>query len=405
VKLSRNMALSCEILAAHKLRTLLSVTGIVAGIATVVLMVSVGRGAERQILDRIRDMGTNLIVVNAGQTRIVAGRQRQTSVVTTLRTADARAVAAQCPSVYRAAPAVSRKRPVRWEDTNTNTNVVGLNSEGLRIREMAIAAGRLFDREEARARRRVAVLGPTAVTNLFGPMDPVGLQVRIGRVPFEVIGVTQPKGIDVNGQDQDDLILVPLETAMRRLFNVDHVDTIYVQARTADVLNQAETEIRQVLRERHRLGDKPDDFTIQNQATLLAAERETAQAMTLLIGSVAAISLAVGGIGILAVMLIAVGERTREIGLRRAVGATRRDIWLQFLLESAMLAGAGGVLGVVAGVAASVAVSQLGYWETIVSWPTALAGLGFSVAVGLVFGIYPAVRAAALEPIEALRAE
>ncbi|NLE36906.1 MAG: FtsX-like permease family protein [Pirellulaceae bacterium] len=404
MKLSRNIVLSCEILAAHKLRTLLSVTGIVVGIATVVLMVSAGRGAEKQILDRIRDMGTNLIVVNAGQTRIVAGRQRQTSVVTTMEIDDAQAIQTQCASVRATAPAITKKLAVRWEDENAVTTVIGMMPDGFEIRNIGVVDGRRFDADENRSRRRVAVLGPTAATNLFGRRNPLGLQFRIGRVPFEVVGITESKGMDPNGLDQDDLIIVPLETAMRRLFNVDYIDTIYVQAREAGLLDRAEGEIRDLLRDRHRLRDRPDDFTIQNQATLLAAERETAQSMTLLIGSVAAISLFVGGIGILAVMLISVRERTREIGLRRALGATRRDIRLQFLLESSMLAGSGGVLGVLAGVSVAMAVSWLGYFETIISWPAAVAGFGFSVAVGLIFGIYPAVRAAALEPIEALRA-
>ena len=405
MKLSRNVALSCEILAAHKLRTLLSVTGIVVGIATVVLMVSAGRGAEKRILDRIRDMGTNLIVVSAGQTRIIAGRQRQTATVTTLEIDDAEAITRQCPSVALAAPAASKKLSTRWETENANTNVVGITPEGLRVRNVEIASGHSFDAEEDRARRRVAVLGPTAAENLFGRTDPIGLQFRIGRVPFQVIGLTAPKGMDANGLDQDDLILVPLGSAMRRLFNVDHIDTIYVQAGSTELLDQAEKEIQELLRQRHRLRDRPDDFTIQNQATLLATEREIAQSMTLLVGSVAAISLVVGGVGILAVMLISVRERTPEIGLRRAVGATRGDVRVQFLVESAMLAGAGGLVGVFGGIAAALAVSRLGYWETVISWPSAGIGLAFSVAVGLVFGIYPAVRAAALEPIEALRSE
>ena len=405
MKLSRNLLLSCEIFAAHKLRTLLSVIGIVVGIATVVLMVSAGRGAEREILDRIRAMGTNLITVNAGQTRVIAGRQRQTSTVTTMKIADAEAVALECPAVLRAAPAAVRRLAVRWDDTNSNTNVVGTTPEAFAIREIAVASGRRFDAEENRARRRVAVLGPTAAANLFEEVDPVGLQVRIGRVPFEVIGVARPKGTDINGTDQDDLVLVPLETAMRRLLNVDHIDTIYAQAVTAGLLDRAEDEIRSLLRDRHRLGDRPDDFTIQNQATLLEAERETAQSMTLLIGSVAAISLVVGGIGILAVMLISVRERTHEIGLRRALGATRADIRLQFLLESGLIAGVGGVVGVLLGALAVVAIGQLGYWATVISWPAALGGCAFSIGVGVIFGIYPAMRAAALEPIEALRGE
>jgi len=405
MKLSRNVALSCEILAAHKLRTLLSVTGIVVGVASVILVVSIGRGAEKRILDRIRDMGTNLVVVNAGQTRIVAGRQRQIATVTTLETADAEAIAEQCPSVALVSPAMSKKLSTRWEAENANTNIVGITPKGLRIRNIEIASGRSFDEEEDRARRRVAVLGPTAAENLFGQTDPIRLQFRIGRVPFEVIGLTAPKGTDANGLDQDDLILVPLSSATRRLFNVDHIDTIYVQAQDTELLEQAEDEIRDLLRQRHRLRDRHDDFTIQNQATLLATERETAQSMTLLVGSVAAISLAVGGVGILAVMLISVRERTPEIGLRRAVGATRADILVQFLVESALLAGVGGLVGVFGGIAAALGVSRLGYWETVISWPATGVGLGFSVAVGLVVGIYPAVRAAALEPIEALRSE
>ena len=405
MKLSRNVLLSCEIMAAHKLRTLLSILGIVVGIGAVVLMVSAGRGAEERILDRIRGMGTNLIVVNAGQTRIVAGRQRQFATVTTLEPDDAEAIVKECPSVALAAPAISKKLSARWESENTNTNVLAMTAEGFRVRAVTIAVGRSFTPEEDRARRRVAILGPTVVVNLFGRTDPLGLSFRIGRVPFQVIGVTAAKGLDANGADQDDVIIVPLGTGMRRLVNVTHVDTIYVQAPSAAVLDTAEREIRTLLRRRHRLRDKADDFTIQNQATLLATERQIARSTTLLIGSVAGISLLVGGVGILAVMLISVRERTREIGLRRAVGAVRRDIRNQFLIESMLLAAGGGLFGVAAGVAAVYVVTLLADWPAIVSWPVAGAALAFSVALGVIFGVYPAVRAARLEPIQALRAE
>jgi len=243
------------------------------------------------------------------------------------------------------------------------------------------------------------------VRNLFGADDPVGQKIRIGRVPFDVIGVTRPKGIDANGADQDDLIIVPHTTAMRRLFNATYVDRIYVQAVNAEGLYQAEKEVRGVLRRRHRLGGKPDDFTIQNQATLLKTERETSRSMTLLVGGAAGISLLVGGVGILAVMLISVRERTGEIGLRRAVGALKRDIRNQFLLEAAMLSCTGGLLGVLSGVAGALTLSRLGYWDTIISWPAAGVGFFFSASLGIVFAIYPAIRAAELEPIEALRAE
>lgn len=405
MKLSKNAALSLEILAAHKLRTVLSVMGIVVGVAAVVLMVSIGKGAEKRILDQIRDMGTNLITVSAGQTRLVAGRQRQMTTVVSLLPADAEAITRDCPSVSAAAPTTGKKLAARWEAENTNTNVQGMNPEGFQIRNIALASGRFFETDENRGSRRLAVLGPTVVANLFGQSDPLGQTIRIGRVPFEVIGVTLPKGVDPNGLDQDDVILVPLGAAMRRLMNVTSIQTIYVQAKDAQSLEIAEQEIRDVLRQRHRLDDKPDDFTIQNQATLIAGERETAQSMALLVGSVSGISLLVGGVGILAVMLISVRERVREIGLRRAVGARRRDIRNQFLLESAMLAGLGGVVGVLAGVAATVAASSLGAWDALVSWEAAGIALVFSISLGIIFGIYPATRAAALEPIEALRAE
>jgi len=405
MKLARNLALSYAILAAHRLRTFLSMLGIIVGVGAVVLMVAAGRGAEKRILDRIRDMGTNLIVVNAGQMRIVAGRQRQMATVTTLVADDGKAIVTNCPSVRLAAPVISKKLSVRFGSENANTNVVGMTPDGFRIRNIQIASGRFFDAEESRGRRRVAILGPTVVKNLFGADDPVGQRLRIGRVPFEVVGMTRPKGMDANGADQDDLIIVPLATAMRRLFNVTYVDRIYVQAAHADALYRAEKEIRDLLRRRHRLRGRPDDFTIQNQATLLKTERETSRSMTLLVGGAAGISLLVGGVGILAVMLISVRERTGEIGLRRAAGARKRDIRNQFLLEAAILSCTGGIIGVLSGVAGALVLSRLGYWETVVSWPAAGGGFLFSASLGIVFGIYPALRAAELEPIEALRAQ
>jgi len=404
MKFSTNLLLSCEILAAHKLRTLLSVTGIVVGVGAVVMMVSVGRGAEKRILRMIRNMGTNLIVVNAGQTRIVAGRQRQIETVTTLIPADVMAIEQSCPSVSSVAPVVSDRVSAVWEAENTNTTMLGMAREGFAIRNIRLASGRFFVPEEDRARRRLAVIGPTVAENLFPGIDLIGLQFRIGRVPFEVIGVTEPKGVDFNGLDLDDVIFVPLGTAMRRLLNVPYVQAIYVQAKNAQLLHSAEAEITQLLRQRHRLRDELDDFTIQNQATLLAAEWETAHSMTLLTGSVAGISLLVGGVGILAVMLISVRERTMEIGLRRALGAGRRDIRTQFLTESVILSLTGGLLGVIGGIAAALGLSLLGYWDAVVSWPAAALGFVFSVSVGIVFGIYPAIRAAELEPIDALRA-
>jgi putative ABC transport system permease protein len=400
------------------MRTLLSLSGMIVGVAAVILMVSVGRGAEKRILERIRSLGVNLIMIKAGLTQILAGRERQVTHVTTLVPDDAAAIMRECSSAELAAPAVARKTTLRWEAEIANTTVVGMATEGFAIRDLAVASGRFFDAEEDRARRRLAVVGPTAAHNLFGNTDPVGLQIQIGRVPFEVIGLMQPKGMDPNGTDQDDLVVVPLETAMRRLMNITYVQTIFVKVRTGESSGRsvggkvalapylrAEEEIRELLRQRHRLGDKSDDFTILNQGTFLRAQQETSRSLALLTGGVAAISLLVGGVGILAVMLISVRARTREIGLRRALGARRRDIRNQFLLESVILAATGGGIGILAGVACTLLVSTLGYWEAIISWPAATVGFAFSVAIGMIFGIYPAVRVARHEPIKALRYE
>ncbi|MCX7012672.1 MAG: ABC transporter permease [Candidatus Sumerlaeota bacterium] len=405
MNLRRNALLSVEILAAHPLRTALSVLGIVMGIAAVILMVSLGRGAEKRIVERIRALGTNLIVVSAGQTRLIAGRKRLVATVTTLVPADAAAIARECPSVVVASPSTGKKMAIHWENSTASSNVAGMSPDGLQVRNIAVAAGRAFDPEECRGRRRVAILGPTVVRNLFGDADPIGQSIRIEHVLFETIGVAAPKGMDPNGADQDDVVIVPLETAMRRLLNVPYIQTIYAQAADGDLSGRAEEEIRALLRIRHRLGERADDFTIDNQAGLLAAERETAHSLGLLVGSVAGISLLAGGVGILAVMLMSVRERTQEIGLRRALGARRRDIRNQFLLEAVALCGAGGALGILAGIAAALILARFTQWDAVLSWRAALAAASFSVGLGIVFGLYPAHQAARLAPIAALRAE
>jgi len=406
MKLSKNVVLSLEILTTHKLRTGLSILGIVIGIAAVVIMVSAGKGAEKRILDCFNDMGSNLIVVSAGQMMIITPREKNVmDTATTLTQDDAQFIAAQCPSVALASPAVNKTMPLKWGSEIASSNVVGMNVDGFDVRNITTAAGRLFLNSENRGRRRVAIIGFTTKKNLFGNNDPIGEQILIGQVPFEIIGVIYPKGLDVTGYDQDNIIIVPLETAMRRLMNIAYVQHIYVQALSSDLMETAEKEIGQLLRQRHRLKDERDDFTIQNQLILLEAEREIAADITLLIGSVAGISLLVGGVGILAVMLISVRERMNEIGLRRAVGALRGDIRNQFLIEAALLAGSGGVVGIAVGIGFTYAISSLGYWQTIISWPAVGASFAFSVAVGIIFGIYPAIRAATLEPIEALRAD
>ncbi len=405
MKVSKSVDLSIKILTAHRLRTFLCVTSMAVGVAAFVVMVSMGRGAQKHILDMIHDMGTNLIVVNAGTVTLVGGRERQSAIVTTLRPDDAGAILAQCASVAEVAPETSRKLNIQWESENLMTDVVGVTPAAFRVRNIEIETGRLFDPVENDAALRVALVGSVIVEKLFKGEDPIGHQIRVGRAPFEVVGLMKTKGVDANGVDRDDRILIPLNTAMRRLIRTTFVQKIHIQVSRYELLQRAETEIREVLRERHRLRDKADDFTIQNQATLVRTERESTRTLTLLVGSVAGISLLVGGIGILAVMLMAYRERRREIGLRRAVGARRRDIRNQFLLESLILSGLGGISGAILGMFFIVIAAKFGGWKAIVSWDATLLALALSAGIGVIFGGGPAVKAAALEPIEALRTE
>lgn len=405
MKVTKIIILSYKILASHKLRTFLCLSSMAIGVAAVVVMVSMGRGIQKRVLDMIHDMGTNLIVVNAGHITLVGGRERQSAIVTTLRPGDSDAIQDHCAFVTEVAPETSRKMNVQWESENLMTDVVGVTPAAFQVRNIKIEMGRYFDSAENDTARRVALVGSVIVERLFNAEDPVGHRIRIGQAPFEVVGVMKAKGVDANGVDRDDRILIPIKTAMRRLVRTTYIQKIHIQVAHSGHLQRAEKEIRELLRERHRLWDKPDDFTIQNQATLVQTEKESTRTLTLLVASVAAISLLVGGIGILAVMLTACRERRREIGLRRAVGARRRDIRTQFLLESLIIAGLGGFFGAALGMLSAFLASKVGGWPAIESWDAIGLGLILSAIVGLIFGIYPASKAAALEPIEALRAE
>ncbi len=375
------------------------------GVAAVIIMVSLGRGAEKRVLDMIRDMGTNLIVVNAGRVTLVGGRATQSTIVTSLKIGDADAIILQCSSVVDAAPETGAKMNVEWGSENLKTDIVGITPAAFRIRNIEMQDGREFDSVENDTGQRVAIVGKVIVEKIFHGENPVGHLIRIGGALFEVVGVMKAKGIDANGADRDDRILIPIRTAMHRLIRVTYIQKIHIQITDSSRLKNAETEIREILRERHRLRDKPDDFTIQNQATLIKTERESSRILTILIASVAAISLIVGGIGILAVMLTVGGERRKEIGLRRAVGARRRDIRTQFLLESLIIAGLGGFFGVILGMISTFFASKIGGLPVVLSWDAMGAGLTLSFIIGLIFGIYPASKAASLEPIEALRTE
>ena len=390
-------------LGAHKLRTGLMLLGIVVGVAAVVAMVAIGQGTRAEVLRKVESMGANLLTVSAGQLRFQAGRQAGATAIT-LTERDARAIAEEVPHVVSLAPAQSKKLSVKFEEMSTTTTVVGTTPEFQVVRNSHPIAGEFFDDDQVRGSARVAVLGQTVVLNVFPGRDPIGETIRIANVPFLVIGVLGAKGLDIAGQDQDDQILVPLRTALRRLFNVSHLSTIYVSVDDSAAMETAAVTIAEVLRERHRL--RPgvqDDFVIQNQSALLETQAAVSDTFTLLLGSIGGISLLVGGIGILAMTLIAVRERTREIGLRRAVGARRRDILLQFLIETGLLSATGGIGGVALGITAAKITSVATSWPMLIPWGVALAAVIFSALLGLAFGVYPARKAAMLDPIVALR--
>jgi len=407
MKIARSLKISRKQLAAHKMRTALALLGIVIGVSSVIIMVSIGKGAEKQVLSRIEAMGTNLIIVNAGQVQRTAGRQQVRGTVTTLTLEDAEALIEECPAVRAAAAVQGGKLQVKYENLATNTATTGTTADILSIRKLKVERGSFFGEEDIIGSRRVAVLGRTVVKNLFEKSEPVGETIRIGKVQFEVIGVLEAKGSDLNGVDQDDQILIPISTALRRLFNIAYINTINIEAGSKDKMALAQQQVREILRERHRLNkqDKADDFTIQNQTDLIEAQRETTEAFTMLIASIAGVSLLVGGIGILAIMLMAIKERTNEIGLRMAVGASRKDILVQFLLEASALSVGGGIVGIGTGLAGSLVTGAVTRLETSVSPTSIVLSFTFSIAVGLFFGVYPARKASRLDPITALRTE
>jgi putative ABC transport system permease protein len=401
---SRGLKISVETLLAHKLRAFLSVLGITVGIATVVAMASVARGSEEKVMSGIRKMGTNLVTITAGRVMLVAGRTRQSAAVTTLCPEDADAVSDRLHHLAaRVAAVQSRRMQVKYGNIGLTTTIVGTTPDFLAIRNLRLLDGSMFDDQDNRALHRVAVVGHTVVKDLFGGVPPVGQTIRIGKVPFVVVGTLSPAGVDLGGTDQDDQILIPLRTSLRRAFNVAYLSQIFVQARSAGLMDVCVEQVRQLLREEHRLREKSDDFTIQNQLELIRAEEETQSTFSFLTVSVASLSLAVGGVGILTVMLMSVRERVKEIGLRRALGARRADIRLQFLLEAVMLSFSGGLLGAMLGSAAALVIGLIAGWPAILVPGIFAWALAVSAAVGLAFGTIPAARASRAQPVESLR--
>ena len=402
---NESIKMAIEGMVGNKLRTFLTLLGIIIGVGAVIAMVSLGNGVKEQVRQNISRLGSNLLIVMSGG-RTATGARIQAGQGARLTYEDAQAIESHVDDALYVAPQVSSGYQVVAGNQNWTTNVTGVTPNILDIQSYEIEEGRNYTTRDMNSRTRVAVIGQTIVENLFPEGDPVGKTIRINKAPFTVIGTLAAKGQSANGQDQDDVIFVPLTTAMNRLMGVTYVRQITIQCKNENVVDSCQGEVEQVLRQRHKIKDgDDDDFTVRNLAALMDTMMETTNTITILLGCIAAISLLVGGIGIMNIMLVSVTERTREIGIRKALGATYNNILLQFLIEAMVIGIIGGALGVFTGIAASYIISAVFKWQTVISVPTILLAVSFSVGIGLFFGIYPARKAALLDPIDALRYE
>jgi putative ABC transport system permease protein len=407
--MGETVQVALDALRANKLRSFLTMLGIVIGVAAVIAMVALGQGAQNSVNDRIAALGTRLVSVMPSMARGPGGGGvTSASDRARLTMDDAEAIQAGATAIAAVQPEMSRSLQVQLENRNTNTTITGTTPNYLEVRRYEIAAGRMFTEGDDAARRRVAVVGPQVVTDLgvASAEALVGEQVRIGSLQFEVIGVLAAKGQGAGFGDPNDQVLIPLSTARYRLIGSENLRSINVLARSESDITLAMAEVQRILRREHRLGaGRADDFNIRNQADFLNTLGETTEVFTLLLAGIAAVSLIVGGIGIMNIMLVSVTERTREIGIRKAIGATRSDILLQFLIEALVLCLLGGIVGVTLGAGSAVLLRVMFQWNTAVGLSSVLVALAFAFTVGIVFGVWPARRAASLDPIEALRYE
>jgi putative ABC transport system permease protein len=410
-----SMRVALRSLGANKLRSTLTMLGIIIGVGAVIALLSVGQGAGAAITQQIQGIGSNLIFVFPGQASSSGIRSAMGSA-SSLTLADAYALAdrACCPDIASVAPVYQRSAQITGGGNNTNTSVTGTTAAYQTVRSWQVGRGRFIDQRDLESVARVAVIGTATAKTLFGRQDPLGQSIKIDRIPFKVIGVMSEKGgASSFGGSQDDVIFVPISTAQQRLFGTaaqtaqgaPRVTTVFVSAVSEKQMGAALAQITQVLRQRHKIIYQQDDFTVLSQKDILGALNQITDILTMFLASIAAISLLVGGIGIMNIMLVSVTERTREIGIRKAIGARRRDILLQFLIEAVALSLVGGGIGILVGSAIGEAVNMTGLIKTTIAPSSVLLAVGFSVTVGLFFGLYPAARAASLHPIDALRYE
>jgi putative ABC transport system permease protein len=399
------LRIALRALGRNKLRAFLTMLGIIIGVGAVIAMVAIGEGAKATIRAQIASLGTNVLIVLPG-TATQGGVRTGSGGVNTLVDSDAKAITQEIRAVAFASPALRRPEQVVSGNLNWSTLTQGVAPEFQQIRDWQVAEGRFLHEGDMESAAKVAVLGQTVVDQLFGNDDPIDAVIRIRNIPFRVVGVLAPKGQTSQGTDQDDTIMIPYTTMQKRLMRITWLQSIVVSAVSADRVQEAQEQIAALLRQRHRIGpDREDDFMIRNLSDIAEAASTSAGVMAVLLGSVASISLLVGGIGIMNIMLVSVTERTREIGIRMAVGARSRDIMLQFLVEAVVMAATGGGIGILLGIGSSELLKFWAQWPTLVR-PTIVAiAFLFSGAVGVFFGFYPAKKAAGLDPIEALRYE
>ena len=402
---TESVRIAINALFANKLRSLLTMLGIIIGVGAVIAMVAVGMGVTQRVTDSIASLGSNMLIIRPGAS-MSGGLRGAAGSRTTLKYEDAVAIKKKIKDVDYVSPTVQKNYQVVYGNQNWNTSVTGVTQEYMSIRDLKITTGSFITEDDMNTRNRVAVIGMTVASNLFGEANPVGKTIRVNNQPYRVIGVLESKGQSSVGQDQDDVVIVPLTTAMDRLLAITYVQTINVQVSSPSKMDDVQANIETLLRQRHHLtGTKSDDFQVQNLTSLMSTMNETTTMLTLFLGSIAAISLIVGGIGIMNIMMVSVTERTREIGIRKALGATFKDIMTQFLIESVVIGVIGGVLGIFFGIVAAQLISKFGDFQTVITVAPILLSFAFSVGIGLFFGIYPARKAALLDPIEALRYE
>ncbi len=408
ISIPSTFKISLRALRVNKMRSALTMLGIIIGVAAVITMIAVGKGTSEKLSQQIATVGSNMIIVLPGSTT-AGGIRGGFGTQMTLTRADAEAIERECSAVLLVAPVLNGVAQVVYGNQNWSTGVYGTTEAMLEVRDWGLVAGRNFTEQDIRNSTKVCLLGQTVVDKLFGGMDPLQQTIRIKKVPFTVIGILESKGQSVIGQDQDDVIFIPLTTAQKRIFGTTMpgmVRTIAVKARSAQDLNRAEEQITQLLRQRHRIGpNQEDDFSVRNLTQMLDLAQQASKAMALLLAAIASISLLVGGIGIMNIMLVSVTERTREIGIRMAVGAKTWDIRLQFIIEAITLSLIGGMIGIVLGVIVTKFLSAFANLTTVISPFAVILSFGFSGLVGIFFGFYPAYKASLLNPIDALRYE